>query len=121
MSCRIEYDVKEAGLLQAEVSGRSTLADAAWIARNIAEQAGRAMLKRVLIDVRNLADRVGTLATLGMADGHAGKGYRVAMVDSGENDRYYVFAENEARQHGCRLRRFSDRRAATDWLKYGYD
>jgi hypothetical protein len=123
MSCRIEYQAGEEGVLQAAVSGRSTLADAAWIARNIAREAGKSMLKRVLIDVRNLADRVGTLATLAMADGNSGrvKGYRVAMVDNGEYDRYYVFAELEARQRGCRLRRFSDRAAAAAWLKYGYD
>jgi hypothetical protein len=123
MSCRIEYQAGEEGVLLAAVSGRSTLADAAWIARNIAREAGKAMLKRVLIDVRNLADRVGTLATLAMADGNSGrvKGYRVAMVDNGEYDRYYVFAELEARQRGCRLRRFSDRAAAAAWLKYGYD
>ena len=122
MSCRIDYDTRE-GLLQAEVSGRSSLGDAAWIARNIAKEAGRSMLKRVLIDVRNLADRVGTLATLALADGSSGrvKGYRVAMVDSGEYDRYYVFAELEARQRGCRLRRFSDRAAAAAWLKHGYE
>lgn len=122
MSCRIEYDVKE-GLLQAEVSGRSTMGDAAWVARNIAEQAGAWMLKRVLIDVRNLADRFGTLATLTMADGRSGRvrGYRVAMVDGGEFDSHYVFAEAEARQRGCSLRRFSNRAAAADWLKYGHD
>lgn len=122
MSCRIEYDVRE-GLLEAQVSGRSTLADAAWVARNIAEQAGAWMLERVLIDVRDLADRVGTLATLSMADGHGGRvrGYRVAMVDSGANDQYYAFAESAARRRGCRLRRFSDRHAAADWLKYGAD
>ena len=123
MGCRIEYEMKEEGVLQAEVSGRSTLSDAAWIARNIAREAGKAMLKRVLIDVRNLADRVGTLATLAMADGNSGRvrGYRVAVVDDGEYDRYYVFAELEARQRGCSLRRFSDRAAAAAWLKYGYD
>lgn len=122
MSCRIEYDVRE-GLLEAQVSGRSTLADAAWVARNIAEQAGAWMLERVLIDVRDLADRVGTLATLSMADGHGGRvrGYRVAVVDSGANDQYYAFAESAARRRGCQLRRFSDRHAAADWLKHGAD
>lgn len=122
MGCRIDYEVRE-GLLQAQVSGRSTLADAAWVARNIAEQAGAWMLERVLIDVRDLADRVGTLSTLAMADGSGGRvrGYRVAVVDSSAHDPYYAFAESAARRRGCRLRRFSDRHAAADWLKYGAD
>ena len=123
MSCRIEYQTIEESVLQAEVSGRSTLANAAWIARDIAREAGKAMRKRVLIDVRNLSDRVGTLATLATADGNMRRveGYRVAMVDSEEYDRYYAFAELKARQFGCRLRRFSDRAAAAAWLKYSHD
>ena len=117
MGCRVEFALRD-GMLRAVVSGKSSCADAAWIARNIVEQAGERIVKRVLIDVRRLAGRVGTLGTLSMANGDPGKvsGYRVAVVDVDENDPYYVFHEIAAGKRGYALRYFGNADAAADWL-----
>lgn len=117
MGCRIDYDVRE-GMLRAAVSGKSSLAEAAWVARDIAEQAGQRMVNRVLIDVRRLADRVGTLGMLSMAKGCAGEvsGYRVAVLDVKENDGFYALHEAAARARGYALRCFSNASDAVNWL-----
>src|SRR3972149_2564238 len=71
MGCRIDYGNRE-GVLRAVVSGKSSLAYAAWMARNIAEQAAGAAAECLLIDLRRLQDRVGTLrALLAEGDGPA--------------------------------------------------
>ena len=107
------------GVLRAVVSGRSTNADAARIARDIAEQAGRQTMSRVLIDVRRLGDRVGTLGMLSMASGAPGKvhGYRVAVVDAIENDAYYALHEMAAQARGYVLRCFTSVTDAARWLR----
>lgn len=118
MSCRIDYGIGQ-GVLRAVVSGKSSLAYAAWMARNIAEQAAGAAAECLLIDLRRLRDRVGTLrALLAEGDGPAGGTQRrIAVVDLSENDRYYVFSESAARSRGCELRRFDDFAAAMSWLR----
>ena len=62
MGCCIHYALRD-GMLQAVVSGkaasRSGDAFADWIARDIAAEAGRNTVSRVLIDVRGVADRLG--------------------------------------------------------------
>ena len=107
------------GMLRAVVSGKSTNEDAVRIARDIAEQAGRQTVSRVLIDVRRLGDRVGTLGMLSMAVGTPGevRGYRVAVVDAIENDAYYALHEMAARAHGYVLRCFSSVADAARWLR----
>ena len=119
MGCRIKYAMRE-GLLCAELSGRTSDQNAAWIARSIAEQAGEATVNRVLIDVRRLGGRLGRLGTLAMAAEQAlpVEGYRVAVVDVKEHDAYYVFHEVAAKARGFALRCFSDTRDALAWLRY---
>ena len=111
----ISYDTGD-GLLRAKVWGKSTLRDATWIARDIVAQAQS--LRRVLIDLRRLADRLGTLGTLSMALGDPGEvsGYRVAIVDQQENDPYYALHEVRARHRGYLLRAFTSPDAAKNWL-----
>ena len=122
MGCRINYRTRE-GMLCAVVSGKSTERNAAWIARSIAGQAGAQTANRVLIDLRRLADRVGRLGTLSLANGDAGAvgGYRVAVVDVADNDPYYVFCELSAKARGLALRCFSDTREALQWLRRAAD
>ena len=110
------------GVLQAVVSGRTSGRDApdlsAWIARDIAEQANREALRRVLIDLRGLADRLGSLGELSLASAApaAVAGYRVAVVDALENERYYALHELAARARGFVLKCFSSAADAAQWL-----
>ena len=119
MGCRIRYAVHD-GMLQAVVSGRhATGFTARWIARDIAEQAGRVTVKRVLIDLRGLGDRLGSLGTLSLASERSAavRGYRVAVVDGPRNDPYYALHEMTARARGCVLRCFGTVGEAAKWLR----
>jgi hypothetical protein len=112
MGYRIEYAVKGRTLL-ARVSG-FTHAHATTIARDIREEARRAAIKHLLLDVRGLVDRLGNLATLVCA---AAPHQRIAVVDDNEDhSRYQPFAEHEARRRKAKLRYFVDTREALDWL-----
>jgi hypothetical protein len=120
MGYRIRYALQD-GMLRAAVSGRTLDrgggACAERIARDIAEQAGRGTVNRVLIDVRGLADRVGSLGALSMARCAPQRaGYRVAVVDAFENDAYYALHEMAARAHGYALRCFGSVAEAVRWL-----
>src|SRR5262245_19291779 len=106
MSYRIDYQARE-GVLAAVVSGKSKFASR--IARDLAAHAGEGEL---LIDLRRLEDRVGSLGTL--VSGIASR--RIAVLDVVENDRYYVFAERLAQSLGCTLRCFADAQSAINWL-----
>lgn len=97
-------------VLQAVVSGRTSFARA--IARDIGEQARASSARCVLVDLRRLEDRVGSLRAL-LADGDLPQ--RIAVVDP-ENDRHYVFAELAAAAKGSELRRFDTRAEALSWL-----
>ena len=118
MGYRIQYAVRD-GMLQAAVSGntlgRSSLSYADCIARDIAEQAGQETVNRVLIDLRGLADRLGFLGSLSMVRGE--RGYRVAVVDTLENDAYYALHEMAALARGCVLRCFTSVADAARWLR----
>src|SRR4051812_14836841 len=118
MGCRIHYAVQD-GMLRAVVSGRTSDRTAHWIARDIAEQAGKQTIKRVLIDLRGLGDRLGSLGALSMASGAGGavRGYRVAVVDGAQNDAYYALHEMAARARGCVLRCFGSAADAARWLR----
>lgn len=118
MGYRIHYAVHD-GMLRAAVSG-STLGRGAgnhadWIARDIAAQAGQETVSRVLIDLRGLADRLGFLGSLSMA--RSAGGYRVAVVDTLENDAYYALHEMAALARGCVLRCFTSVADAARWLR----
>lgn len=118
MGYRIDYAVRD-GMLRASVSGRAGRYGAGRIAEDICEQAGRETLSRVLIDVRGLADRLGSLGELSMV--RCGRrrtgGYRVAMVDAAGHDAYYALHEVAARAQGYVLRCFSSMADAVRWLR----
>jgi len=105
MGYRIQYTHLD-DTLSAVVSGKSSLAAAGCIARDIAAQAARQAAGRVLVDLRWLEDRVGTLRAL-----LALPKLRVAVLDIGENDPYYTFSEREG------LRYFVTVGAAMHWLR----
>jgi len=120
MGYRIDYMVR-GGVLRAVVSGKSAFA--ARIARDIGAQARERSVAQLLIDVRRLEDRVGTLGTLLTSSGGPARGRdrRIAVLDVEENNRYYVFAEMVARSLGCTLRHFADAAAAVSWLRSAAD
>ena len=113
MGYRIEYAVR-GGTMQARVSGRSSLGYAVRIAREIAEESARRAVRDLLIDVRDLMDRVGTLGTLAL---EASSSARVALVDTRDNERYHILSEGLARSRGYALRCFHDRASAMAWLQ----
>ena len=117
MGYRIDFAVRD-GALAAVVRGKSSPHQAAWIAHDIAEQAGRQAARRLLIDLRSLADRVGSLGTLLMAPAgpRSLERCKVAVLDVADNDAHYVFSEAAARACGYPLRFFDNPAAAFDWL-----
>ena len=121
MGYRIDFDVRE-GALYAVVRGKSSSAHAAWIGQDIAEQARRHATRRLLIDLRGLAGRVGNLATLLSAPrgARALANCKVAVLDIEDNDPYYVFAEMNSRGVGDGLRYFAQPSAALSWLSGSY-
>jgi len=124
MGCLIHYAVRD-GVLRAVVSGktagRGAPGVATWVARDIAEQASRETCRRVLIDLRGVPDRLGSLGTLAAVapSGEPGRveGYRVAVVDALQNDAYFALHEMAALARGCVLRCFSSAAEAVRWLR----
>jgi hypothetical protein len=115
MSYRIDY-VEREGTLKAVVSGRSSLEQAARIARDIADEASSQAARHLLIDLRRLADRVGSLGAL-VLPAAAVADCRVAVLDVRENDPHYAFSEHAAFKRGTALRMFCDPVAALRWLQ----
>jgi hypothetical protein len=105
-----------AGTLKAVIFGKVSDAYARYIARDIAEEAKRQAVKRVLIDVRWLRDRLGSLGTLSRLPAGDAMPRRIALVDDEEFDRYYAMPELLARRAGAKMRRFPDAAAAMQWL-----
>ena len=118
MAYRIKFAVQE-DTLYASVQGKSSLAHAAWIGQDIAEQASAHAARRVLIDLRGLADRVGTLGALLLGPGgrRALERHQVGVLDVQENDSHYAFSEAGARARGLTLRYFAQPSAALSWLR----
>jgi hypothetical protein len=114
MGYRIDFAVRDR-TLSAVVSGNSSIAHAARIAQDIAQQANVQSIKQLLIDVRKLFGRVGTLGTMLGPQGEMA-GCRVAVLDISDSDPYYVFSENAARMRGRELRYFYDPAEALRWL-----
>ena len=121
----IHYAVRD-GMLQAVVSGKAhgrAGAVADWVAHDIAEQASLATCNRVLIDLRGVPDRLGSLGALALAGGGPGRvasdlgGYRVAVVDALQNDAYYALHEMAAQARGYVLRCFGSAADAVRWLR----
>src|SRR5258708_7472944 len=120
MGYRIDYAVRD-GMLRAVVSGKSSLQHAAASRpRDSAGRANRQSVRQLLIDVRSLLGRVGTLGTLLGPEGEMA-GCRVAVLDVSDDDPYYVFSENAARMRGRELRYFYDPAAALRWLSTASD
>lgn len=115
MAYRVKCVVRS-GVLAAVVSGRTSVSEASSIARVIGEQASGESVTRVLIDLRRLADRLGSLGELALSIAVRRAGYRVAVVDSAEYDGYYALHESTAKRRGFELRSFSDSSAAASWL-----
>jgi len=115
MGYRIDFS-GAGGMMRATVSGKSSLRSAAWIARDIAEQAASRAAKKLLIDVRALADRVGTLGALLLGTCAPAADCRVALVDTSEHERYAVFGELAARTRGYQVRAFDNHSDALTWL-----
>jgi hypothetical protein len=111
----IEFALR-AGTLQAVVSGKATETFARFIARDIADEAARQATKRLLIDVRRLRDRLGSLGSLARLSAQRAKARRIALVDVKEFDRYYALPEVAVRRRGTQMRRFPDAAAAMKWL-----
>jgi hypothetical protein len=109
MAYRIRYTDLD-GALSAVVSGKSSLAAAGCIARDIAARAAHQSLERVLVDLRWLEDRVGMLRAL-----RALPCLRVAVLDVGENE-----AQDRLDQHGA-LRAFANVGAAIRWLRSDHE
>lgn len=114
MGYRIVYAQRER-TLRAVVSGKASLAYAKRIARDIADQAAKQAARQVLIDVRKLMDRVGTLGALVLPATSVPQ-CSVGVLDVRENDPHYVFSEHAARKRGADLHLFYDPADAARWL-----
>jgi hypothetical protein len=111
----IEFALR-AGTLQAVVTGKANDVFARFIARDIADEASRHAAKRLLIDVRRLRDRLGSLGTLARLPARGAKPRRIAVVDAKEFDTWYAFPELSVRKRGAQMRRFPDAGTALRWL-----
>ena len=112
MGYRIDYAVGGRTML-VRLSGR-TRTQARDIGREIREEASRACIQQLVIDVRGLADRFGSLGTLVLA---ACSGRRVAVVDDDEGSAHYQpFSEYAARRKKAELRYFGDASSALAWI-----
>ncbi len=117
MGYRIEF-VEQGDTLAAVVHGRNSFALAFQIAQDIAEHAVRRAARRLLIDMRGLVGRVGSLSALLVAPATQLQ-CRVAVLDVPEYDAYYAFPESAARARGANLRYFTRAEDALDWLTGG--
>lgn len=93
----------------ATVSGSSS---PGAIARELVREARHSSARHLLVDVRQLRDRVARLREV-LASKRL---QRIAVLDSVRNERLYVFAELDAQRRGCALRRFDNQDAALEWL-----
>jgi hypothetical protein len=103
-------------MMRATVTGKSSLRSAASIARDIAEQAASSAAKKLLIDVRSLADRVGTMGALLVGACAPVRNCRVALLDTFQHERHYLFSELTARSRGFDVRAFDNHSDAVTWL-----
>lgn len=110
MGYRIDYSFT-GNVLMATISG--SCQTHRLIARDIGRQARQTSARHLIVDMRGLRDRYGRLRDL---FAHRDVPQRIAVLDSERNERLYVFAEIDARNRGCALRRFEHQDAAMDWL-----
>ena len=107
---RIEYSVS-GKVLMATISG--SCPTPGLLTRELSRQARENSVSHLLVDVRGLRDRAGRLREV-LADRSIPA--RIAIVDTAENERLYVFAAIDAAARGCTLRRFDDPESALEWL-----
>ena len=113
MAYRIQYAIGGRTML-VRLSGRSRT-QMRTIAREIRQEARRASVQHLVIDVRGLADRFGNLATLVRGTCRT---RRLAVVDDEEDHAlYYPFSELAARRRKSEMRYFSDPREALAWVE----
>jgi hypothetical protein len=106
MGYRIHFShLDEDDTLSVVVSGKSTLAAAGCIARDIAARAARDCAHRVLVDLRWLEDRAGIRALLALP------GLRVAVLDAEADGHYCGISERGE------IRWFGGTVAAMSWLR----
>jgi hypothetical protein len=111
---RIEF-VEQGDTLAAVVHGRNSFAHAFQIAQDIAEHAVRRAARRLLVDMRGLVGRVGSLSALLVAPATQLQ-CKVAVLDVPDYDAYYAFPEAAARARGANLRYFTSADDALAWL-----
>lgn len=118
MGYRIDFAVRD-DLLRAVVSGKAGSDETAIsIAQDIADHAKREARKQLLIDLRRLGNRIGSLGKLLLPRGwRRDSDYRVAVIDIRQHDPHYVFLELAARRRGYELRCFEDVNEALKWLQ----
>jgi hypothetical protein len=118
MGYRIDFAVRE-NLLRAVVSGKAPTKPAAnGIASDIAEGAKREARRQLLVDLRRLGNRIGSLRSILLPRGwRRVTDYRVAVIDIKENSPYYVFIELAAKKRGYELRCFDNPDDALRWLQ----
>jgi hypothetical protein len=110
MGYRIDYTIT-GNVLMATLSGSCPTPGV--IARDLGRQTRATAARHLIVDMRGLKDRYGRLRDL-FADRDVPP--RIAVLDSERNERLYVFAEIDAANRGCVLKRFEDQDAAMDWL-----
>lgn len=106
MAYRIQHSQID-GALSVVVTGKSTLAAAGCIARDIAALAAQVSASCVLVDLRWLEDKVGMRAFLSLP------WLRLAVLDIGENDAARPVTDHE------HLRYFASLGSAMRWLRAG--
>ncbi|HZQ72290.1 MAG TPA: hypothetical protein VFB08_05200 [Burkholderiales bacterium] len=118
MGYRIDFAVRE-NLLRAVVSGKApTKAAAGSIGSDIAEGAKREARRELLVDLRRLGNRIGSLKSILLPRGwRRVTDYRMAVLDTRENNPYYVFLEMAAKKRGYELRCFDNADDAQRWLQ----
>jgi len=118
MGYRIDFAVRDE-LLRAVVSGKAGSDETAGcIGQDIADQAKREARKQLLIDMRRLGNRIGSLGKILLPFGWRRESdYRVAVIDLKQHDPHYVFLELAARRRGYELRCFEHVDEALKWLQ----
>ncbi len=104
MTYRIQHTQID-GALSVVVTGKSTVAAAGCIARDIAALAAQEAASRLLVDLRWLEDKAGMRAFLNLP------WLRVAVLDIGENDAKRPVIASEC------LRYFASVSSAMRWLR----
>ena len=108
MGYRIDFAVRD-DLLRAVVSGKAGSDEMAEnIGLDIAEQAKREARTQLLIDMRRLGNRIGSLGKILLPSGWRRQtDYRVAVIDLKQHDPHYVFPRLPFKVRRVRRRRRS--------------